>query len=243
MIPSYNQENKSQIFDLDDTKPFPTNLTRFHELYKTIIEESLNRHGFAVIDKSYASDNFGTTYEKEFNNGKFFLAINCEKKNDFIIAINFNIIEQDIIKIAKKTEFKYSMQNGGGIFFNLNGVLQLKELICINSHQKLEELSILLQTSILKWSDAIYDINSIDALINGEADETIKKYVHNSVYTPYALIAARLANNPDFDELAVSLGTYGAGSGRAWGKFSHAQVAEAWPKLVQYLRDEVKPLV
>ena len=116
-------------------------------------------------------------------------------------------------------------------------------MICINSHQKLEELSILLQTSILKWSDAIYDINSIDALINGEADETIKKYVHNSVYTPYALIAARLANNPDFDELAVSLGTYGAGSGRAWGKFSHAQVAEAWPKLVQYLRDEVKPLV
>jgi hypothetical protein len=148
-----------------------------------------------------------------------------------------------MIKIAEKTDFKYYMKNGGGIFLNLNGVLQLKEWLCINSYKRLEELNILLKKSVLKWSDTLKDIKTIDSLINGNTDESIKKYVHSSVYAPYALIIARLANNPNFDELAVSLGTYGAGSGRAWGKFSHAHVAEAWPKLVQYLRDEVKPLV
>ena len=142
-----------------------------------------------------------------------------------------------MISIAQKSDFKYSMANGGGIFFNLNGVLQLKELLCINSYQKLEELSILLQTSILKWSGAITNIKDIDALVNCEMDEAIKKYVHSSVYAPYALIAARLANNPNFDKLAISLGTYGAGSGRAWGKFSHAEITAAWPKLVKYLRE------
>ena len=243
VLPPYIQENELQVLVPNDQKTFPTTITKFDEILENTLEKLLIEHGLIIVDRSYSSDNFEKIYEKEFNNGKFFLAINCEKKNSFILAINFRIIEKNMITISQKTDFKYSMANGGGIFFNLNGVLQLKKLICINSHQKLEELSILLQTSILKWSDAIYDINSIDALINGETDETIKKYVHSSVYAPYALIIARLANNPNFDELAVSLGTYGANSGRAWGKFSHSQVAEAWPKLVQYLRDEVKPLV
>lgn len=92
-------------------------------------------------------------------------------------------------------------------------------------------------------SDTAQDIKGLDALVNGDIDERVRNSVHNMYYMRYALIIARLANNPNFDELAVSLGTYGAGSGRAWGKFSHAHVAEAWPKLVQYLRDEVKPLV
>jgi hypothetical protein len=47
------------------------------------------------------------------------LAINCKNKKDFIIAINFKIIEQNMIKIAEKTDFKYYMKNGGGIFLNL----------------------------------------------------------------------------------------------------------------------------
>ena len=93
----------------------------------------------------------------------------------------------------------------------------------------------------MKWSDAVKDIKSIDA--NGDIDKAIKNHVHSSVYAPFALIAARLAENPNFDELAVSLGTYGAGSGRAWGKFNYAEVAVGWPKLVKYLREEVKPLV
>ena len=74
-------------------------------------------------------------------------------------------------------------------------------------------------------------------------DEDVKNKVHSSLYTPYALIAARLAGNPDFEELALSLGTYGADSGRNRGKFGYSEVAVAWPKLVKYLREEVKPLV
>ena len=89
----------------------------------------------------------------------------------------------------------------------------------------------------------IKDIKDIDALFNGDIDEAVKSEVYSYLYTPYALIAARLAGNPNFEELALRLGTYGPDSGRTWGKFGYSEVAVAWPKLVKYLREEVKPLV
>ena len=226
-----------------DSNGFPITLEQFHELFTMKIEKLLIEHGFIVIKNSFAGGGFGARYEKNIHKGKFFLAIVCEKKNGFMLGVIFRIIEDNMIAIAKKSDFQYSMENGGGIFLSFDGVLQLKERLCINNHKTFEEFVVLLKQSILKWSDAVKDIKSIDALINGDIDKAIKNHVHSSVYAPFALIAARLAENPNFDELAVSLGTYGAGSGRAWGKFNYAEVAVGWPKLVKYLREEVKPLV
>lgn len=80
-------------------------------------------------------------------------------------------------------------------------------------------------------------------MLNGDIDERVRNSVHTRYDMPYALIIARLANNPNFEKLAIDLGKYGKDSGKFWGKFSYSEVAIAWPKLVQYLRDEVKPLV
>ena len=55
---------------------------------------------------------------------------------------------------------------------------------------------------------------------------------------PQCLIVARLAGNPHFEELVVKLGE------RAQGRLANAEVWETeWPKLVEYLRNEVKPIV
>ena len=58
---------------------------------------------------------------------------------------------------------------------------------------------------------------------------------------PYALIIARLANNSNFDDLAVCLGQFGVGE-KFWSA-TKTIPSVAWPKLVQYLGDEVKPLI
>ena len=175
--------------------------------------------------------------------GKLFLRMSFEEKRGvFKATINFRVVEDNMIAIVQQSDFSYAMVQNG-LFLNLNGVLNPKEQIWIHNWTTFEALLNLLKETVLTWSDTIDDIKGIDALINGDTNEAIKKNVHSSCYTPLALIAARLAGNPNFDELAVSLGTYGAGSGRAWGKFSHSEVAIAWPKLVKYLREEVKPLV
>ncbi len=59
-------------------------------------------------------------------------------------------------------------------------------------------------------------------------------------YMPHCLIIARLANNPNFEKLATELGSYGAQSNRSWGAHAPNQITE-WPKLVQYLREEINP--
>ena len=59
---------------------------------------------------------------------------------------------------------------------------------------------------------------------------------------PHCLIVARLTNNPQFEELCINLGAFGEGSKRDWGANASARESE-WPKLVKYLREEVKPLV
>jgi|JI9StandDraft_2_1071091.scaffolds.fasta_scaffold184453_1 hypothetical protein len=175
--------------------------------------------------------------------GKLSIAIGYQVvKEGFKLGIRFTIIEDNMIAIAQKSDFSFSMIGGGGISFQVLEAKKIKKT-CINNWEIFNELLNLLEDSVLRWSDNIEDINGIDALINGDIDIDVKNEVYSYLYTPYALIVAWLVNNPSFDELAVNLGTYGANSGRTWGKFSHTKVAEAWPKLVQYLRDEVKPLV
>lgn len=76
----------------------------------------------------------------------------------------------------------------------------------------------------------------LDSVINGDEFLKIKERVHSFVYQPQALIIARLAGNPNFEELAIKLKT----SGR-WGINEEVMEAE-YPKLVDYLRNHVQPL-
>lgn len=124
----------------------------------------------------------------------------------------------------------------------MNALYPNHDEFCINSWTTFEALLSLLKESVLRWSDTIKDIKDIDDLINGDRDQAVKNYVYSYLYRPYALIIARLANNLHFEDLAVILSPHNPNGSNNWGKFASTADA-AWPKLVQYLRDEVKPLV
>ena len=235
--------NLERLIDPNNQKGFPTILVQFADLVKNQAKELFMEHGFVLIEEVDVGGNRGLIYDKAIKMGKLSLLMGFEEKRGaFKISINYRLIEDNMIAIAQQSNFLYTMKQNG-LFLYLNGVLNPKEQILIHNWTTFEALLHLLKETVLKWSDTIVDIKGVDALINGDTNEAIKNNVHSSCYTPLALIAARLAGNPNFDELAVSLGTYGAGSGRAWGKFSHSEVAVGWPKLVKYLREEVKPLV
>lgn len=90
--------------------------------------------------------------------------------------------------------------------------------------------------------DVVQSIKGLDLLLNGDLAPSIRDGAQHRFYMPHCLIIARLANNPQFEELCTSLGTYGEGSNRSWGPNTSVRETE-WPKLVKYLREEVKPLV
>jgi hypothetical protein len=129
-----------------------------------------------------------------------------------------------------------------------------------------EYISLIASAVIKPFFDTTRDIKGLDAFVNGflssqpesyielirdinlrkadaKADSTSKyltfgRYKSMGFYMPsISLIIARLANNPQFDKLISFF------EARKSFAANHKARATEWPKLVQYLRDEVKPLV
>ena len=112
----------------------------------------------------------------------------------------------------------------------------------IVSHTEVKNQLAVVKREVISLLDHAKNIKGLDALMNGTVSTLFRNRIQNWFFMPHCLIVARLANNPQFEELAVSLGTYGPKSGRNWGSHAPHQITE-WPKLVKYLREEVKPLV
>jgi hypothetical protein len=98
-------------------------------------------------------------------------------------------------------------------------------------------LQMLELTLFPKILDVAKNIQGLDQLMNGDYMERIlNKRKILSLFYPQRLIAARLAGNPRFEQLVEEYGQ------ESFGRNSDHQLTE-WPKLVQYLRDEVKPIL
>ena len=130
----------------------------------------------------------------------------------------------------------------GGLVLELARILypQQNSLIILDKQSLINFLSILEQ-SVLLWSNAALNIKGIDALLNGDIDVNVKKFIQQFVYMPYALIAARLANNPLFEDLAINLAPTEHDS-KIWRGKGKIDPFVAWPKLVEFLREEEKTI-
>ena len=82
----------------------------------------------------------------------------------------------------------------------------------------------------------VTNLAGLDKVINCE-DNVFSKCLHDYIYMPQCLVLARLANNDNFEQLVLKLS--GAKKWRVNKEFKETE----WPRLVKYLREEVKPLV
>jgi hypothetical protein len=73
-------------------------------------------------------------------------------------------------------------------------------------------------------------------LINGDTYPSIRDKIQHSAQAPLCAILGRLADNPDFEGLVDKLDKI-----TGWQINTPAKATE-WPKLAQYLREEVQPL-
>jgi hypothetical protein len=234
--------------ELENESGFPQTLLEFHKLITTKIGDLLSEHGFVLSEEGLDKygDEYWVQYDKSIKMGKHSLTLSYQGGDgEFKLRLILRVTEDNMIAICRQSDFQYSMRGGGGVLLDIPIILFKHEdsFFCIINWDGFEDLLLKLRQSPLRWSDAAQDIKGIDALFNGDIDSRVKNEVQRSVYAPYALIAAHLAGNPNFEELAISLGKYGKDSGKFWGGFNYATVSAGWPKLVKYLREEVKPLV
>lgn len=225
---------------LPNSKDFPTTKEPFRELLKTKVGELVGEYGF-VLSKAYEnSGRFIVRYCKTINMGQLTLSMSCEDvhNDNFIPVITLHIIEDNMVAIPQKANFSASV----GWDFCIYLTYKPQDFYIYN-WTTLDELLSLLKQTVLLWADGIEDIKGIDALLNGDkVDTAAKEKFHGYLNDFYALITARLVNNPNFEELAISLSNYVEISGNRLGQLNDT-LQETWPKLVKYLHEEVKPLV
>ncbi|MBH1971950.1 hypothetical protein FK216_11190 [Moraxellaceae bacterium AER2_44_116] len=96
----------------------------------------------------------------------------------------------------------------------------------------------LFEDEFLKSLAIAENMKDLDRLLNSDINDRFKWIIQGcGIYTPRCLIVARLANNPHFEELAMSLATPRAPAA------NRTSLPTEWPKLVKYLREEVQPIV
>jgi hypothetical protein len=88
---------------------------------------------------------------------------------------------------------------------------------------------------VLTLHDRVQTMSDMDALVNGILNEVLQK----TYMPPHAVIIARLAGNPYFEELVETTNALPA---MEWGVDKDIY-QEEWPKLREYLRNEVKSIV
>ncbi len=231
----------------DYQQGFPQTHTELHQLLIARADELLGLNRFR-INRNTINENgeeLDISYIRQTAFGHQEISLSCFGGGDgeFELSVHLWLIplESYIKPIMIVSELtSYVKYYESGIILNIPIILIKKSVVIINSWEGFEQLFFILEESVLKWANAAQDLKGMDALLNGNVDEKICQYVHHHKYMPYALIIARLANNPNFEQLTINLAPE---KNKNFWFANPVPYTIAWPKLVQYLRDEVKPLV
>jgi len=221
------------------------NLNEFKDYAQPLMHELMARYGFNFTQIPNEKE---LVYAKNIDLGLQYIAIGYgqDKEGDYeldgMLYINIPVVES----IHSKFELykSGSLTTRVQLLYGLYSPPPSEFLREDDSKLKLktkEDIATRLQwveDGFLKALAIAENIKGLDRLLNGDFNPRFKEKSQNrGVYTPRCLIVARLANNPHFEELAVTLA-----NPRSPGA-NRASLPTEWPKLVKYLREEVQPLV
>ena len=227
---------KNAIAEMEQVSEFPTTLSAFKKLAQSKIEALAFKHGFCDKGKNKYNEEF---YEKNVHQIIQRIYFRYGGDGEFYIIAWVRLKINIVSDIYRKFSFALLGDEEGKDYINLGGKITEFTTEDITDLFELSNYFEMLNDRIFQLLESVQTIMGLDILLN--CTPSIRNYVHHFFYMPHCLITARLANNPKFEELCVTLGTYGEGANRDWGSNELNYITE-WPKLVKYLREEVKPL-
>ena len=220
-------------------KNLPKTLKQYHKWADVIFQKELGAFGFRQIPRpDWISDSIDSVFVRDVVIGQQYIKLAYTGRSPcFLAHISFGIVSTLGEDIYHKFGFSIGKNNN---LFNV----QLNEIYDYRDYQvgKVSTIEIkrdvqLIKDNIINLLDVAVDLKGLDAVVNGDISEIFKEKVHKA-YVPHRLIIARLANNPQFEQLAIELKLFARDAGR-----NNLPMREQWDNLVKYLRDEVKPLV
>jgi hypothetical protein len=244
-------ESKAEIWQgalnyLDDPAPdFPRTLKAFQKLVDSLFIAMAERHGMKKVKVPFFKDTEGFVRDVGGSQQYIILSISGrggEHKIDVYLYI-YNSLLRSIYEC-----FEFELLNNN-VYYSIKLIVELSKPNIekyeevtnrfeeITSHEKLNgALDFFEEIIFTQILDVAIDMKGLDYLMNSNVDDhVLRKSV--SFYSPHSLIVASLAGNPDFEALVTQ-----RQAKENWGANNKAKATEL-PKLLKYLREEVKPIV
>jgi hypothetical protein len=220
-----------------DKPAFPLKESDFTKWFNPLFEKMIGRHGFVTKSLTIGAGVLGgqEIYIKNVPAGEQHISLSFEARymGEFKPYLSFGMLcpkVYDIFKLfsfSQHTPYTFSDPMSSSLGF---GIVRLKNYNECRLY--LERI----ENSLFDFLNIASDIEGVDQLMNKNVNEKFTKRM-NGFYNPHRLIVARLANNPHFEQLIIEFE-----KDSDWGANQAARATE-WPKLLKYLREEVKPLV
>ncbi|MBH1970514.1 hypothetical protein FK216_04765 [Moraxellaceae bacterium AER2_44_116] len=239
VLPAKRAKEWQQLKKDIDSPRFPQTIPQFRAWFGSMFEEILAEHGFnnkGIFRKDVMLE--FVRYTTDVTAGTQFIDIEYQSRylGEFNISIMFGMSCSLVDTIYKQFQFTDNNRHTFKMEF-VHGVLGLgpSKSVLQNRHQ-VDDMLDQIDTHLLALLDMAVDIKGINQLMNCSLDVRITRRMQGLFYRQ-CLIVARLANNPNFENLIVSL------QPTAEHLAANPALVTEWPKLVKYLREEVKPLV
>jgi len=216
---------------------FPKTLGQFRKWLVPQVEMMLARHGEWEKGVWPIYDNPPAFIRNDDGTSLYIMIESREDNGSFAFDIEFLITNSHVADVCNRFRFLSPgnvVRGGASTSIMGNGYITAVKL---KGPQETQGFLVKSEMALFPALNGPLSIVRLDDLLNRDLDTRYRSHFHNFVYKPQCLIVARLAGNPNFEtlaeELAVDTGWYG--NEDVW--------KEEWPKLVKYLREEVKPVV
>jgi hypothetical protein len=227
-----------------DDSEFPRTLKGFQKLADPLFAAMAERHGMKENKIPY---NHGEGYVREVALGQQYIKWNFEGSGgEYKISLDAYVESTQVSEIYAMFSFWQSRLILKTIPNSLNAenIAKYKSVTNkfkeINSLISLEDTIEFLECYVFsEYLDRSQSLKGFDAVFNASEKDTTFNWRagQKGFYSPHSLILARLAGNPRFEDIVK---IYEADID--WGANSAAKVTEL-SKLLDYLRNEVKPIV
>lgn len=223
-------------------KSWVKNVADFTALGETHIIDKLSGFGFSrsSILSGYAvgCENI-QDYTRKTTVGVQYCRFRFDKGRDgYFVSLQIGLRSSIVSNLCELLGFR-SFEN---VVFNINvarilGGEGFDDYPMIEGYSELERVLNTYISFAMKILDASMDWQGLNLVVNIDDSYGIKKSLQSDFYAPHCLVIARLAGSDQFEELTVRLKVADAGINTAMVN------GPQWDALVNYLRNEVKPLV
>ncbi|RZU45352.1 hypothetical protein EV700_2172 [Fluviicoccus keumensis] len=236
-----------EYLDILASEYFPSTGAGFAKLINPMLEQMMLRHGFVKMEKQDDTQ-YASWYQRKIELGeqKVTFVPYSRRGGGFAVGVSFDLRYDAILNICEAAGFPQgtgwisddiSLANGTLPQHSKSGVYspryEIYDVSDLGSYFKV------LEENLFNIINMASHVSGLDKLLNvGNEYSGIRCFAQNKYMMPACLVVARLANNAQFEELSISLST-----GVPWLESNMSVYKDSWEKLVNYLRNEVKPLI